>query len=104
MLPLSELLAQLRAMMGKRVRLSVTTGVVVEILDQGPYLVIQPDHSATTIQPDSYGRPRRQTLELLTIPVLDSEKDAFHSDFMALELAPQDTPSTPYKYVYQLIK
>lgn len=49
----------LRKLIGKTVRYYGIPHIVVEILEEGPALVLEPQQGAESIQLDSYGRPRR---------------------------------------------
>jgi hypothetical protein len=50
-------LRALRKLIGKTLRYYGIPYIVVEILEEGPALVLEPQQGGESIQPDSYGRP-----------------------------------------------
>lgn len=56
-----------RKLIGKTVRYYGIPYIVVEILEEGPALVLEPQQGGESIQPDSYGRPRRTAPEPVVV-------------------------------------
>ena len=79
-------LTQLRGMIGTRVSHHGEDCEVVEVLEDGPSLVLLPLHRELTIQPNQFGEAPRRTRPSYTIPVLTRERDALSAPFLALEL------------------
>lgn len=80
-------IAELHRMIGLRVRYRGRAYTVLEILDDGPAIVIQADNAGLEIQPDTYGYARRQVCETLTIPTLAADGTELHPDFLEITLA-----------------
>jgi hypothetical protein len=79
-------LQQLRGMIGLRVKYHGETYVVIEVLDDSPAIVMQPDIPRTSIQPDAYGNAHREIGEVITIPVLTSDRQELHPEFLEIDL------------------
>jgi hypothetical protein len=60
-------LRALRKLIGKTLRYYGIPYIVVEILEEGPALVLEPQQGGESIQPDSYGRPRRTAPEPVVV-------------------------------------
>ena len=60
---------------------------VVEVLDDGPALVLESASAAHHIQPDAHGRPHREARDTLLIPLWDPERQERHADFTELDAA-----------------
>lgn len=67
----AELLLQLRALVGTRVRYQGMDCMICDVVDVPPLLVLQRHASDIQIQPDSYGHPRSVGTGLLDVPVMD---------------------------------
>ncbi len=78
-------LNQLRGMIGQRVRHEGEAWEVVEVLEDGPALVLQREGRAV-LQADQYGQPGRRIPEHVVVRVLTPAGDALHDEFLALEL------------------
>lgn len=78
-------LEQLRGMIGVRVRHHGEEWRVVEVLEDGPSLVLESCSSARVIQPDRHGGGGRRVPEHTTVPVLEDGR-RLHPDFLDLEL------------------
>ncbi|HHS97702.1 MAG TPA: hypothetical protein ENK08_07355 [Chloroflexi bacterium] len=83
--PLEISLDQLRGMIGLEVRFLGWRCHVIEVLEDGPSLVLQ-ESDTHTIQPDQYGNAGRRVPRTHTIPVLTGDRLALHPDFLDLEL------------------
>ncbi len=71
----------LRTMIGRKVSWLGGSGVVVELLEDGPSLVIRMDGLA--IQADSLGYPRRKANETVLIQVYNPE-GSYSLDFLEI--------------------
>lgn len=72
----------LHALIGKKVSWRDGVGVVVEILEDGPVLVVQAED--LLIQEDSYGNPRRRSRENRLIQVFNPEGTDYTRDFLEI--------------------
>lgn len=80
-------LEQLRGMIGIQLCHNGKPCVVIEVLEDGPSLVIQHlEVDSSSIQPNQYGNAHRRTPETLSIPVLSADKTELSSPFLALDL------------------
>ncbi len=76
---------QLRNMIGIEVSHRGILCRVIEVLDDGPTLVLQ-DLDRRDMQTDQFGDPRRRVPATYTVPVLDNEHSSIHPEFLALDL------------------
>ncbi|WP_303905823.1 hypothetical protein [Thiohalomonas denitrificans] len=76
---------QLRGMIGIEVKHRGIPCRVIEVLDDGPTLVLQ-DLNRRDMQTDQYGDPRRRVPATYTVPVLDTDCRSIHPDFLGLDL------------------
>ena len=79
-------LDQLRGMIGLRLIHQDITCQVIEVLEDGPSLVLQSLNEAPTIQPNQHGEAQRRTPVTYTVPVLNQDKTELHPQFLALDL------------------
>lgn len=79
-------LQQLRGMIGLRVLHNGVICQVIEVLEDGPSIVLQNHGPARPIQSNQHGEGSRRTPETFTIPVLARDKREFHPQYLALEL------------------
>lgn len=77
-------LEQLRQMIGTRVRHQGLVCEVIEILEDGPVLVLSCGESPV-IQSDQYGNPTRRVPQISTVPATDTDGRRMHPSFLALE-------------------
>lgn len=77
---------QLRGMIGVHVRYQGTAYRVIEVLEDGPSLVLLDCGAETTIQPNLLGNPTRRVPHTETVRVLSEDRRELHSEFLALEL------------------
>ena len=80
-------LDQLRNMIGLRMYHQGILCQVIEVLEDGPSLVLQSIAEAPTIQPNQHGEATRRAPVTYTIPVLNEEHTELHPSFLALDLA-----------------
>jgi hypothetical protein len=79
-------LEQLRSMIGLRLMHQGIACQVIEVLEDGPSLVLQSRHEKPAIQANQHGEATRRTPVTYTIPVLNQEKTELHPQFLALDL------------------
>ncbi|MDZ7750234.1 MAG: hypothetical protein U5S82_00950 [Gammaproteobacteria bacterium] len=83
-------LEQLRRMIGVKVRYEGSFWRVIEVLEDGPSLVLESQQHPRVIQPDKFGDGHRRTAEYLTVPVLTPDRRELHPQFLALDLEEED--------------
>ena len=76
---------QLRNMIGVQVYHQGISCKVIEVLEDGPSLVLI-SIDENYIQADQYGNPQRRVPETFTIPVLTTDGDEIHPAYLALDL------------------
>ena len=79
-------LEQLRRMIGVRVRYELRRWQVIEVLEDGPSLVLQSIQGDKVIQTDKFGDGHRRAAETVTIPVLTPDRERLHPEFLAIDL------------------
>ena len=79
-------LEQLRGMIGLHVVHNGIVCQVIEVLEDGPSIVLQNHGSARPIQSNQHGEGSRRSPETFTIPVLTHDKQEIHPQYLALEL------------------
>lgn len=75
----------LRGLIGSDVRHEGLPCRVIEVLEDGPALVLQ-DLSHSSLQADRFGDPRRRVPDTYVVPVLDTDSGGMHPAYLALEL------------------
>lgn len=80
------LISRLRAQIGLSVRCSGRACKIIEVLEQGPSLILQCDNGDAVIQGDQFGSATRRVPRTLTVPVLTADGADYHADFQALEI------------------
>lgn len=83
-------LAQLRNMIGLRVRHGDLLCEIIEVLDDGPTLVLK-DITRAIIQSNKFGDASRRVPETYTVPVRSTDHAGLHPAFRALELVDHRT-------------
>ena len=76
---------ELRGMIGITVCHEGTHCKVVEVIEDGPHLILV-DLDLDSIQPDQFGSPHRRVPQTYMIPVLSDETDELHPTYLALEI------------------
>ena len=76
---------RLRGMIGVCVCYRGANCFVMEVLEDGPSLVLQ-DTSQTDIQDNKFGDPHRRVARTYTVPVIDEDGEGFHPEFLSLHL------------------
>lgn len=79
-------LDQLRQMIGVQVRAEGLLWHVVEVLEDGPSLVLESLPDRRVVQTDQFGEGRRWAPDHLTVPVLSADRREIHPRFLELEL------------------
>lgn len=76
---------QLRDMIGVQVWHEGRRCEVLEVLEDGPSLILVSIES-DTIQPDQFGNPTRRVPQTHAVPVLNHDGSGLHPIFLALDL------------------
>jgi len=77
---------QLRGLIGINVQYQGESYHVVEVLEDGPSLILKAIDEHTVIQPNILGDASRRVPEIMTIPVLSSDKTELATEFLELDL------------------
>ena len=75
---------QMRGMIGLKVIYLETYCQVVEILDDGPHLVLEVLDHDVSIQADQHGEAHRKVPKTFTIPILSVDRIEFSVEFLSL--------------------
>lgn len=78
--------ANLRSLIGHEVHYNGQRCKIIEILEDGPHLILQHEEQNTTIQADQHGEAHRMVPATTTLAVMDSEGDGLSKDFHNLKL------------------
>lgn len=81
-----RIIAYLRGQLGIEVIHQGMRCQLLEVLDDGPTLVLQDCEAHTTIQDNQYGGPWRRVPSIYTIPLTTQDGGMFHPSFIALNL------------------
>jgi len=76
---------QIRSMIGLQVKHHHVDCRIVEILEDGPAIILEDMEHHNSIQADQHGEAHRRVPQTYTIPVLTPDKHEFSSAFLALE-------------------
>ena len=79
-------LKQLRQMIGVQVRYRDCLWQVIEVLEDGPSLVLECVAPTKVLQPDQYGEGYRRVPQRTSIPVLTRDRRELHPEFLELDL------------------
>jgi hypothetical protein len=77
---------QLRGMIGLEVRYRGLSFTVIEVLEDGPSLVLLDRAAGLDIQPSLLGVANRRVAQAETVPVLSDDRTELHAEFLAIEL------------------
>ncbi|MDZ4261805.1 MAG: hypothetical protein U1B30_05675 [Pseudomonadota bacterium] len=77
---------KLRNLIGHEVEFAGAACQIIEILEDGPALILQQRHQLTTIQADQHGEAHRRVPSTITIQVYDPQGVELHADFSSLNL------------------
>jgi len=83
--PITTDLAELRRWIGRRVRHQGQLCLVVEIIDDGPALVLGALDGDSVIQGDQYGEGRRRVRPTHTVSIFGSDGLSLNPDYADLE-------------------
>ena len=76
---------QMRSMIGLRVKHHEVYCQVVEIIEDGPAIVLEDLEKHTSIQADQHGEAHRKVPKTYTITILSKDQYEFSPEFLALE-------------------
>lgn len=79
-------LDQLRGMIGLHLLHQGIPCRVIEVLEDGPSLVLQSTEEQPGIQPNQHGEANRRVPVSYTIPVLNNTRTELHAQFLELDL------------------
>jgi hypothetical protein len=77
---------RLHSLIGHEVEFAGTLCQIIEILEDGPALILQQRRHLTSIQADQHGEAHRRVPCTITVPVFDPQGLALHADFHSLNL------------------
>ncbi len=77
---------RLRNLIGHEVVFAGVSCQIIEVLEDGPALILQHSHQHTTIQADQHGEAHRRVPSTITIQIYDPQGVALHADFSSLNL------------------
>ena len=77
---------QLRGMIGLYVIHNGIPCQIIEVLEDGPSIVLQSISDEGTIQGNQHGDATRRVRETFTIPVLSKDKTEIHPHYLALDI------------------
>lgn len=86
MTEISITLQQLRGMIGLHVLHNGVPCQIIEVLEDGPAIVLQSHAHDKPVQSNQHGEGNRRAPETFTIPVLTRDKREIHPQYLALEL------------------
>jgi hypothetical protein len=75
----------LRDLIGLRVRHGGIDCQIIEVLEDGPSLVLQ-EEWGHAIQPDQYGEAHRRVPHTLTVPIFNDDKTDLNPAFLGLDV------------------
>jgi len=76
---------QMRSMIGLRVKYHEVYCQVIEIIEDGPAIVLEDLEMHTSIQADQHGEAHRKVPKTYTITILSKDRYEFSPAFLALE-------------------
>ncbi|MBU1192699.1 MAG: hypothetical protein KKE76_13405 [Gammaproteobacteria bacterium] len=79
-------LEQLRTCIGQELEFDGQHCRIIELLEDGPALVLACTSSSSVIQPNQYGDATRRVDQTRTINVLSADGETYHADFLKLNL------------------
>ena len=84
MAPTDINLEQLRTCIGKELEFEGQHCRIIELLEDGPALVLACATSTAVIQPNQYGDATRRVDQTRTVKVLSADGETYHTDFLKL--------------------
>ena len=82
------LLPTLRELIGTRVQYQEQTCQIIEVLEDGPMLVLQCGNHEQVIQTNQYGDATRLAPKIISVPVLSEDGADYHPQFRQLGIVP----------------
>lgn len=79
-------LEQLRTCIGRELEFDGQHCRIIELLEDGPALVLACATSSSVIQPNQYGDATRRVDQTRTVKVLNEDGETYHADFLKLNL------------------
>lgn len=76
---------ELRRLIGTTVRYHGTPCCIIEVLEDGPALVLL-DRAHEGVQSNQFGEPWRQVPDTYVVPVHQHDSEALHEEFLALQV------------------
>ncbi len=76
----------LRELIGLKVRHQGSQWEIIEILEDGPALVLRDCEMHTVIQPDQHGEAHRRVPTTTTIPLFDPDSNELSPSLLSLDL------------------
>ena len=86
---------QLRDMIGLRVRYHNVDCQIVEVLEDGPALILEDLEHHISIQPDQHGEAHRKVPKTYTIKILTHDKLEYSPSFLTLDPIPLEIEENP---------
>lgn len=83
---IEALLPLLHKLIGTRLRYRDQDCQIIEVLDEGPALVLLCEH-VSKVQPNQFGDATRRAPKTVTVPVLNEDRHDYHPEFRALGIA-----------------
>lgn len=80
-------LERLRACIGREVICAGEPCVILEVLDDGPMLVLSCLSGTTVVQANQHGEATRRVARTRMLPVFNAEDGQLHPEFLKLNLA-----------------
>ncbi len=77
---------ELRNLIGHEVHFEGRRCQIIEILEDGPALILQHQEHFTTIQPDQHGEAHRKVPSTVTVHVFDHENGGVNPAFHSMQL------------------
>lgn len=77
---------RLRACIGREVVCAGERCVIIEVLEDGPMLVLSCLSGATAVQPNQHGEANRRVPRTRTVPVINHADGGLHPEFLRLNL------------------
>lgn len=81
-------LADLREMIGTRVRFESRSWEIIEVLEDGPAIILQDCNQHTVIQADQHGEAHRHVPSTRTIPLFAADGRSLSAAFLSMDLDP----------------
>lgn len=71
----NQLIEQLRHTIGHFANYKGQTCRIIELIEDGPWLVLTPETADAAIQPNQFGEAHRRTQETFTVPIYAQDSD-----------------------------